>query len=212
MKDASRQPPGEGEEALVERARGGDIGALADLCEACRLSVCSYLAGAGLVSQDEAEDVFMDAFLRARRAISSFQGGASFSTWMTAIARNLALDRRRADAARPTLALDAAAENGTPPAEARLSADLAFPSPSAAPVPGEAMDEEARHAIVRNALLELPGKTREALVLFHLQEKSYAEISAVLGIPIGTVMSRIHNGRKALARRLGPYLEDIGIA
>lgn len=196
--------------ALLSRARAGDEGALAQLCESCRKSVCAYLSGSGLVSQDEAEDVFMDAFLRARRAILSYQGGASFATWLTAIARNLALDRRRTDANRPVLALDADTGSVGSASEPSLSRDFAFPAPSEAPVPGEDMDEEARNAIVRNALLELPGKTREALVMYHLRDKSYAEISKVLGIPIGTVMSRIHNGRKALARRLGPHLRDFG--
>ena len=196
---------------LLERARGGDVEALGALCEACKDSLCTYLANAGLAEPDEVEDVYMDAFLRARRSIASFSGVSSFSTWFTSIARNLAFDRRRDRLAHGAVSLDDSPTSETA-ASGRFSGDPAFGNPSAAPVPGEDLDRRELNALVRSALLELPGKTREALVLFHLGDKSYAEISELLDIPKGTVMSRIHNGRKALARRLGPLLGGAGFA
>ena len=196
---------------LVEKARGGDMDALGSLCAACKDSLCTYLENSGLAEHDEVEDIYMDAFMRASRAIGSFGGGSSFSTWFTAMARNLAFDRRRDRQARAELSLDEeqATSGGV---QKRIAGDPTFASPSAAPVPSEDLDKRELGGIVRNALLELPGKTREALVLFHLGDKSYAEISELLGIPKGTVMSRIHNGRKALARRLGPLLGATGFA
>lgn len=201
----------ESQDALLEKARGGDFDAFAALCEPCRRQVCIYLCGSGLAGEDDAEDVFMDAVLRARRAIGSFQGGASFATWLVAIARNIALDRRRSSSSHPLLSLDAppAIDNdGTPP-EPRLSIDESFPNPAPAPDPSSRLDAEARSAIVRNALASVPGKTREALILFYMQNMSYQQISEILSIPIGTVMSRLHNGRRLLERALRPHMEDL---
>ena len=203
MKTSPTSPSGAG---LLEKARAGDFDAFADLCESCRESTCAYLTGAGLAEPDEAEDVFMDSFLRARRAIASFQGGSSFSTWLCSIARNIALDRKRAAAARPVFSLDASPSGEDSSWEPRLASDGLFPSPFAAPDPSAALDEESRNETVRAALASLPGKTREALVLSPMQDKSYSEIAAILGVPIGTVMSRIHNGRKKLAAMLAPVL------
>ena len=197
------------EAALLAKAKAGDFDAFADLCEGCRRPICAYLAAAGLAEASDAEDVFMDALLRARRALGSFQGDAAFETWLTAIARNLALDRRRAEAAHPLASLDDAPDPDQPRPEPRLSSDQTFPAPSAAPAPHERLDAETRAAFVRRALESLPGKTREAVVLFYLERKSYNEIAAVLDIPLGTVMSRLHNGRKRLEQLLRPHLDDL---
>ena len=98
--------PRQAEAELLAKAKAGDFQAFADLCEPCRQAVCSYLAGAGLADPADAEDVFMDAILRARRALDAFQSGSAFSTWLTSIARNLALDRLREAAAHPLSSLD----------------------------------------------------------------------------------------------------------
>ena len=188
------------EAELLAKAKAGDFEAFADLCEPCRKSVCSYLAGAGLADPADAEDVFMDAILRARKALDAFQGGSSFSTWLTTIARNLALDRLREAAAHPL---------ASPTPEPKLTSDSAWPTPSAAPIPGESLDTETRAQIVRRALAAIPGKTREAVVLFYVEQRPYAEIAQILDIPIGTVMSRLHNGRKRLEQLLRPHLKDL---
>ena len=159
----SETPTDLAESALLEKARAGDFQAFADLCEPCRKPVCAYLAGAGLADPSDAEDVFMDAILRAKRALSAFRGTSSFATWITTIARNVALDRRRADAAHPLASLDAAPRNdsdGTAP-EPRLSTDDAYPNPSASPIPGESLDSESRIALIRRAL-EAQGEGQPA--------------------------------------------------
>ncbi|MBQ7666657.1 MAG: sigma-70 family RNA polymerase sigma factor [Kiritimatiellae bacterium] len=203
----------ESQDALLEKARRGDFDAFAALCEPCRRKICIYLCSCGLASPDDAEDVFMDSVLRARRSLDLFHGSSSFSTWLTTIARNIALDRRRSAAAHPVLSLDAPPtdrrdDGGTVP-EPRLSRDESFPNPAAPPDPAAALDAEARAFIVRSALREVPVKTREALVLFYMQNRSYQEISEILAIPIGTVMSRLHNGRRQLERSLFAHAEDL---
>ena len=69
--------------------------------------------------------------------------------------------------------------------------------------------DTTRAEIVRRALEALPGKTREAVVLFYVEQRPYAEIAQILDIPIGTVMSRLHNGRKRLEQLLRPHLKDL---
>lgn len=202
-------PSVESEDELLRKARAGDFDAFAALCEPCRRRICIYLCGAGLASEDDAEDVFMDAILRARKALDAFQGDSAFSTWLTTIARNLALDRLREAAAHPIASLDETPDPDSPTPEPKLTTDSAWPNPSAAPTPGESLDTETRTAIVRRALDVLPGKTREAVILFYVEQKPYAEIATILDIPIGTVMSRLHNGRKRLERLLRPHLKDL---
>lgn len=204
-------PSVESEDELLRKARGGDFDAFAALCEPCRRRICIYLCGAGLASEDDAEDVFMDAILRARKSLDAFRGGSSFSTWLATISRNIALDRRRSETSRQALSLDAPPAidiDGTPP-EPRLSSDESFPNPATAPDPSARLDAEARAGIVRSALASVPGKTREALVLFYMQNMSYQEIADVLEIPIGTVMSRLHNGRRLLEKALRAHAEDL---
>ena len=198
--------------ALLAKARAGDFDAFAALCEPCRRKICVYLCSSGLATADDAEDVFMDSVLRARRSLANFQGSSSFQTWLTTIARNMALDRRRSESAHPLVSLDspptAPMEGGTVP-EPRLSPDETFPNPVAAPDPSSSLDSEARASLVRAALSAIPGKTREALILFYMENLSYQEISEVLSIPIGTVMSRLHNGRRLLERSLRKNAEDL---
>ena len=193
---------------LLAKARAGDPQAFADLCEPCRAPVCAYLVRAGLAGEDDAEDVFQDAAIRALRAIRRFSGGSAFPTWITSIARNAALDRLRAAAARPAVSLDARAENPNLPSEPRLSSDPAFPNPAPAPAPDAALRADERAAAVREALARLPEGTRSAIVLFYFQQLPYAEIAAALGVPIGTVMSRLHNGKAQLAKLLPDSLRE----
>lgn len=193
---------------LLAKARAGDPQAFVDLCEPCRAPVCAYLVRAGLAGADDAEDVFQDAAVRALRAIRSFSGGSAFPTWITSIARNAALDRLRAAAARPAVSLDARAENRPLPPEPRLSDDPVFPNPAPAPAPDAALRAEERAAAVREALAKLPEGTRSALVLFYFRQMPYAEIAAALGVPVGTVMSRLHNGKAQLAALLPDSLRE----
>ena len=193
---------------LLAKARAGDPQAFADLCEPCRAPVCADLVRAGLAGEDDAEDVFQDAAIRALRAIRGFSGGSAFPTWITSIARNAALDRLRAAAARPAVSLDARAENPNLPSEPRLSSDPAFPNPPPAPPPDAALRADERAAAVREALARLPEGTRSAIVLFYFQQLPYAEIAAALGVPIGTVMSRLHNGKAQLQKLLPDSLRE----
>jgi RNA polymerase sigma-70 factor (ECF subfamily) len=140
------------------------------------------LAGA----PDQADDLVQEACERALRSQESFEPGTRFDSWMFRILRNLWLDSHRRRAARGGVheTLDDAESipgaDGTGITLSRL----------------ELRDAE-------RALLRLPQEQREALVLTCIEDLTYAEAAAVLGVPAGTVMSRAARGRLALARALG---------
>jgi RNA polymerase sigma factor (sigma-70 family) len=131
----------------------------------------------------DAEDVAQEAFMRAFRFFESFHGGDS-KAWLLAIVRNachtwLHQNRR--------LSLE----------EDMAEVEAVEPSPEAVVIGN--VDRDA----LRRAIEELPPEFREAIVLRELEGLSYKEISAVTGVPVGTVMSRLARGRGRLARALG---------
>lgn len=136
-------------------------------------------------SAHEADDLVQAACERALRAEASFAAGTRLDAWMFAILRNLWLDGRRGGAARrgPPMPLEAA--------ESIAGAD------------GRAL-AEARLALgqVERALLRLPPEQREAIALVCIEGLSFREAADMLGVPIGTVMSRVARGRLALGRSL----------
>jgi RNA polymerase sigma-70 factor (ECF subfamily) len=138
---------------------------------------------------DEAEDLTQEVFVKVFRNLDRFQEtDASFSTWLTTIARNQAIDhyrRRREERLR---------QFGDPAVLELIG------SPDGGPLAD--VEREERIQVVRNGLRALPGDLREVLVLCDLQGAGYEEISRVLGIPLGTVKSRINRGRLELAKRL----------
>ena len=133
----------------------------------------------------EAEDLVQETFLKALRGFSSFRAGTNFRAWIYRILRNSFLSSRTG--LKTMVALD---EEGTDelPAE-----DMS---------PESLLVQEANREMVQQALVSLPVQVREILLLCEVEEMSYQEISETLGIPIGTVMSRLFRARKALRAAL----------
>ena len=145
-------------------------------------------------SHDDADDVAQEAFVRAYQSLHTFDVSRQFYTWLCRIAMNLAInlaDRRRR---RATDSLD----------EHRESAGHE-------PVAAEDSSERAEHAelarAVERSLAGLPDGMREVFILRAFDDLSYDEIAEVLGIPCGTVMSRLARARERLRERLSPYVE-----
>ncbi len=135
---------------------------------------------------DDASDLMQEVLLRVRRGLAGYTPG-SFEGWLWRITRNAFLDDVRRRKRRPTAALpedDRSAILGTSPdpeavlAESRLSEN------------------------VQAALLALPFEFREAVVMCDIVGLSYDEIAIAAEVPVGTVRSRIHRGRKLLRERL----------
>ena len=181
--------------ALIERCRAGDLAAFEPLVQKYRQRVYR-LAYNVLRDADEAWDVSQDAFIRAFQALPSFRGDSAFYTWLFRIAMNVARDRARQHAARGRAF-------GTERVDEK-DWDRALVDHGTAPDASAAQIEE-RERIVK-ALATLSEPHRAIIMLSDLEGLSYREIAEVLSIPMGTVMSRLHNARKRLKVALGPLL------
>jgi len=138
-----------------------------------------------------AEDVVQDASLRAFRHFDGMQG-PSPKAWFMAIVRNACLDWMRLRKHRDVEDSFDEAEHGVPASDAAGQAE----SPESLAI--RAADLRQLHACLDALAFEF----REVLILRELEELSYREISAVVGVPIGTVMSRLSRGRDRLARAM----------
>jgi RNA polymerase sigma-70 factor (ECF subfamily) len=183
------------DQALIERCRAGDVAAFEPLVEKYRHRVWR-LAFNVLRDREDAWDVTQEAFVRAWQALPSFRGQSAFYTWLFRIVVNVASDRARQRAARGR----AFGTDRVP--EEEWERTMVDPG---APPDDEARRAEARERITR-ALAALPAHHRTIIMLGDLEGLSYREIAEVLDIPIGTVMSRLHNARKRLRDVLGPML------
>ncbi|MBI2162304.1 MAG: sigma-70 family RNA polymerase sigma factor [Candidatus Rokubacteria bacterium] len=181
--------------ALVERCRAGDVAAFEPLVEKYRQRVYR-LAFNVLRDTEEALDAAQEAFIRAYQALPRFRGQSAFYTWLFRITMNVAADRVRQRAARGRAF-------GTERVEEE-EWDRTLVDPSEAPDASAARAEERRR--IQRALESLPEHHRAIIMLSDLEGLSYREIAEVLGIPMGTVMSRLHNARKRLRQALGPLL------
>ena len=138
---------------------------------------------------DEAEDLTQDIFLKIFKALNTFDRRANFQTWIISISRNLCIDHYRSvRKERQTIAREVDTGDLQP-----ASADRG---------PYQAAEHQDLRALLRQALQGLPVTLRTAVVLRDLQELSYQEIADRLGLPEGTVKSRINRGRIELARQL----------
>ena len=172
---------------LVARAQRGVAGARDELARRYRQPAFLF-AYQLLGNRDDALDVAQDAMVRFFGALGRFDSGRPVLPWLFRIVRNRAIDVRRRT--RPTESLD---DGSAPPLEPVTAPDA---SPEAL-----AGQRQLRERVWR-AVGELSRKQREVLVLRDYQDLSYGEIAAVLGIPRGTVMSRLHGARSALRRRV----------
>ncbi|MEX0585218.1 MAG: sigma-70 family RNA polymerase sigma factor [Pirellulales bacterium] len=165
---------------IIRRALAGDQAAMAELVHAYEgqvFGLCYRLLG----SRPDAEDMAQESFVRALRALASWDPERPFEPWLLAIAANrcrtlLAKRKRR-------------------PATALLESELADPAP----------ERHAAQPLVEEvtlALAELREEYRQAFVLFHEYELSYHEIAEALGCPLGTVKTWVHRARRELIDRL----------
>ncbi|HXJ82404.1 MAG TPA: sigma-70 family RNA polymerase sigma factor [Candidatus Methylomirabilis sp.] len=183
------------EHALIERCLAGDASAFEPLVERYRQRVWR-LAYQLLHDREEAWDCAQEAFVRAFHSLSSFRGHSAFYTWLFRITVNVATDRQRSRGAQ---ARAFGAE--------RLSEEewkRTMPDPGARPDQAAVQAEQRER--IQQSLDALPPKARTIIMLSDIEGLSYREIADVLGCPIGTVMSRLHNARKRLKALLGPML------
>jgi len=173
---------------LLRRCREGDQNAWRDLVSEHGRKVFN-LAYRFVGRVDEAEDITQEIFVKVYRSLDRFrEGDGTFAAWLMTVARNHAIDRYRRRRDDPVQ---------SPEDPAALAA---VPSPDEGPLEG--LEREERAQLVHRGLRSLPPTLRETLLLCDLQGFSHEEAAAALGIPVGTVKSRLNRGRIELARRL----------
>jgi RNA polymerase sigma-70 factor (ECF subfamily) len=173
------------DEDLVRRYLSGDRSAFAILVERHERRVYN-LALRMTGREEDARDAAQDAFLTALRKLSSFRGEAAFTTWMHRVTVNACYDLLRKRQRQPLL--DRGGED-----------DLPRPEPPPAP---DHADVTVLSIDVQRALLEVPEDFRAVMILHDVQDLPQEEVAAILGVPVGTVKSRLHRGRVALSKAL----------
>jgi RNA polymerase sigma-70 factor (ECF subfamily) len=185
------------ERALIERCRCNDFEAFGRFVDYYQNRVYGFIRRM-VSSQDEAEDLTQEVFIRAYQHFSCFDGRCSVKTWLFRIANNLCIDR-----ARKLMRTPAQADYYPTPDE-----DEAIDIPDSRWQPEQiALDDELM-AKVEEAIASMSDKLRGVLLLHDREDMSYEEIASSLAIPLGTVKSRLFLARSHLQTVLSDYFKQ----
>jgi len=177
---------------LVEECLGGNLRKFQVLVE--RYKKPMYFYALGMVGNSEdAYDLSQEAFIRAYRSLKRFDSKFQFKSWLFAILSNLCKNALRSAGIRKQyMTSDKALEIA--PADTTSDPEIAYQS------------KKVKEA-VWDALATLDSEAREIIILKHFQDMPYKEIAEVLGIPLGSVMSRLHYARLKLKNALAGVIE-----
>jgi RNA polymerase sigma-70 factor (ECF subfamily) len=181
----SRHEP---DDALVARYKRGDSAAFTVLVERHQTRVYN-LALRMMGDPDDAADAAQDAFVQAFRNLAGFRGDSAFTTWMHRVTVNACYDILRKRRRQPMLHV--------------VSDDSAGPVHEPGPPDPDHADEVSGSLDAQEALRRIPDDYRAVLVLADVHDLPFQEIAEILEIPVGTVKSRAHRGRIALAKAMG---------
>jgi RNA polymerase sigma-70 factor (ECF subfamily) len=163
--------------------------------EALALADQVYRVARRLVgTREEAEDLVQETYARAFRSWKSFSPGTNLRAWLFRILTNLNVDRgRRVQRTPQTQPLEES--------DYYLANKVASAAGEEALESDEVVERLSQDSIVK-ALSEIPAQYRDALVLVDIGDFTYADAAQILDVPIGTIMSRLHRGRRALKQQL----------
>ncbi len=185
----------------MARLREGEDLALNEIMERWQRRITSYLlrfTGDEMVALDLAQETFVRVYQSRER----YRPTGEFSTWLFAIAANLARQHFRWKRRHPTLSMDEARNDGDdPPLKDRLASEAANPSE-------ETLSNE-RAGAVREAVLALPEDLRQAVILFEYENMSYERIAAVAGCSKKAIETRLYRARSILREKLQHLLKAI---
>jgi RNA polymerase sigma-70 factor (ECF subfamily) len=185
------------DQADMAKLQAGQGSALNDLMARHATPIFQFLCRL-TGSEEDANDLAQETFVRVFKSSGGFHLDQKFSTWLFAIAANLARNHFRWRGRHPQVSLDA--EN----AETRQT--LGATLPSDAPAPNETALARERAGAVRQAVVDLPADLRTALVLCEWEERSVAEAAAMLNTTPKAVESRLYRARQTLRQRLAAWL------
>jgi len=180
---------------LISRCQQGDQDALKEIFEQYHKKV--YRIAYGVVRQKEdALDIVQEVFIKLFRSIRDFKGKSKFYTYLYRMALNTAIDHSRKMGRYPVSSLDQ--EEGFQPSEGPEKR------------PDRILLNKELERKVNLAMEKLPADQRMALALREVEGLSYQEMAEAMGCSIGTVMSRLHYGRKKLQEMLKDYIKEGG--
>lgn len=200
VRDAPAGPDPDAE--AVRLARGGDQEAFERLVVGHQRRTFN-VAYRMLGDYDEALDLTQEVFIQAHRSLGQFRGEARFGSWLLAIALNQCRNRLKRWKSRARSRHDSLS---TPIGEEDSSLRRELPDTKA--TAAEALESRQLEKLVREEMTNVDEEYRTVLVLREIQDVGYEEIAQLLGVPMGTVKSRLHRGRtqlrELLRRRLSP--------
>lgn len=187
--------------ALVARCKGNDLTAFDEIVERYQHKIYGYVKR--LVNNEtDAEDITQEVFLKALTSLRSFREESSLQTWLFRIATNLCRDvhrRRQREKGWLPLWRHADGEDGS-------SEECVIEIPDHHNNPEKLLLREELSDLLKQAIDRLPLAMREVLVLHDVESLSYEEIAHALGIPLGTVKSRLFHARARLRDALASYI------
>src|SRR5271166_4254759 len=190
-------PPFCSDEQLLSRFATGEREALDELFRRYRQS--AYRVAYRLLGNEpDALDAVQEGFVKALTHLEGFQGRSSFKTWLMRVVSNAALDLGRQRGRRETLSLETTGGEGD------------NHHPLVPDNPGQGLEQADLRRLLDQALAALPDAQRRTFVLHADGGLSYREVAEVLGISIGTVMSRLYYARQRLRAYLGQRLPPDG--
>ena len=189
----SREESQEADVEMIRAVRGGDATAYRGLVEKYQGRVYHMVYGM-VRNREDARDITQDAFVKAYNNLGSFREQSSFYTWLYRIAMNLAIDflrkaKRRGESSFDEQIASKDADGGIDEAHTQDS-------------PSKTLERKQLMGTIMDALEKLPADQKQIILLRELEGLSYKEIAEVVGIPEGTVMSRLFYARKKLQKLL----------
>ena len=181
------------DEQLLGLFRQGDQQAFAQLVKKYEKELYNFLAKFTGRS-DLAEDIFQEAFLQVHISAADFDITRSFRPWLYTIASNKARDAMRRSARRPAVNLTASQDDDS-------DFDLWNNLLRDETTPPDILDKKQQEQMVRQVVSQMPDNLREILILAYFNQLSYKEMSESLGVPLGTVKSRLHAAVAAFAKK-----------
>jgi RNA polymerase sigma-70 factor (ECF subfamily) len=183
--------------SAMRRLREGEDLALNEIMERWQRRVTSYLLRF-TGNESVAIDLAQETFVRVYQSRERYRPKAKFSTWLFAIASNLAREHLRWLRRHPTASLNEAESNSERPLSERVASDWSNPS--------ETVEKFEQTRAVRDAVISLPDDLREAVVLFEYEDMSHEEISKIIGCSRKAVETRLYRARGILRERLKSWL------